>query len=94
MATGVASDSAQGQVTMSTATATIMALPGSVGHHQMAAPSAASSTTTRKGRATLSASWARRGFCSEALSIRPTIWAKRVSAPTPSTRTSTTASRL
>ena len=32
MATGVASDSAHGQVTMSTATATISACPGSDGH--------------------------------------------------------------
>ena len=94
MATGVAKDSAQGQVTISTATATIRACCGSLGHHHTSAASAASSTKTRKGRATRSASWANRGFCSEALSISATISANRVSAPTRSTRISTADSRL
>ena len=94
MATGVANDKAHGQVTISTATATMSAWPGSVGHHQTAAKPAATSTPTRKGRAMRSASWAKRGFCSEALSISATICAKRVPSPTPCTRTSTAACRL
>ena len=78
MATGVAKDKAHGQVTISTATATISAWPGSEGHHQTTASPAASNTAKRKGRAIRSASWARRGFCNEALSIKARIWAKRV----------------
>ena len=94
IATGVANDNAQGQVTMSTATATISACPGSLGHHQAAAAKAASNTATKNGLAMRSASWARRGFCRPALSIKATICAKRVWAPTHSTRTSTDDCRL
>ncbi|MNV55541.1 hypothetical protein D3C71_1477760 [compost metagenome] len=94
MATGVASDSAHGQVTMSTATATINAWPGSEGHQYTAANTAAKSTATRKGLAMRSASCAKRGFCSDALSISATICANRVCPPVPSTSTSTGACRL
>ena len=94
MATGVASDSAQGQVTISTAAATISAWLGLAGHHQAAASAAAASTAIRNGRATRSASCARRGFCSEALSISDTICANCVPSPTAVSLTCTGASRL
>ena len=94
MATGVARDSAQGHVTMSTATATIKAWLGSLGHHHTAASTAANNTATRKGRATRSASCARRGFCKDALSINATICPKRVSLPSAKTSTVTGARRL
>ena len=94
MATGVASERAQGHVTISTAAAIIRACPGSVGHQYTADSKAKPRTTTRNGAATLSASCAKRGFCVEALSINSTIWANLVCAPTQSTRNSTGAVRL
>ncbi|MNV83686.1 hypothetical protein D3C71_1775040 [compost metagenome] len=94
MATGVASDKAQGHVTISTATATINACPGSDGHQYAAAKKAASNTAARNGRAIRSASRASRGFCKEALSISATICAKRVWPPMPCTSTSTGDCRL
>ena len=75
MAAGVASDSAQGQVTTRIATAIISAWPGSVGHHQMQASPAASSTKIRKGLARRSASNAICGLLVEACSISATICA-------------------
>ena len=94
MATGVASDKAQGQVTINTDTATMSAWAGSVGHHHSAARKAASKTAIKKGRATRSATCANRGFCNDALSISATIWPKRVAGPVPCTSTSTDDCRL
>ena len=75
MAAGVASDSAQGQVTTRMATATISACPGSRGHHQRQARPAAASTNSRKGVARRSASCAMRGLLMAACSISATTWA-------------------
>ena len=55
MAVGVASDSAQGQVTTSTATAAIRPRAGSVLHQYAAARAAANSTKPKNGLATRSA---------------------------------------
>ena len=74
MAVGVASDSAQGQVTTSTATAAIKARAGSVRHQNAAAKTAASNTKARKGLAIRSASNARRGLSVAACAISATIW--------------------
>jgi hypothetical protein len=73
MAAGVAKDKAHGQVTMSTDTATISAWPGEVDHAKAALKAAANNTAHKKGLATLSAKAAKRGLCSEALCIKPTI---------------------
>jgi len=75
MAAGVASESAHGQVTISTATATIRAWAGLCGHHQAAARPAAINTPSKKGRAMRSANKASRGLANEAWSIKATIWA-------------------
>ena len=75
MAAGVASDSAHGQVTTRIATAIIMAWPGSLGHHHTAAATAASTTNTRNGLASRSASCATVGLLTEACSIKDTICA-------------------
>ena len=75
IAVGVASDSAHGQVTTSTATAAISARDGSVGHQNTTAKAAASNTKIRNGFATRSASTARRGFSVAACAINATIWA-------------------
>ena len=94
MAVGVASDSAQGQVTINTATAAINACAGSVCHQKAAAPNAASSTINKKGLATRSASSARRGLSLAARSISATICAYCVALPDCVMRTSTALDRL
>jgi hypothetical protein len=81
MAAGVASDNAQGQVTMSTDTATIKACEGLCCHHQAAANPAKSKTPHKKGLATRSANKAMLGLDTEALSIKVTIWPNRVCLP-------------
>ena len=74
-AAGVANDNAQGQVTISTETAIITALAGSVCHHHTAAPNADNNTISKKGLASLSAYCAKRGLSTEACSIKSTICA-------------------
>ena len=73
MAAGVAKDNAQGQVTMSTETATIRACAGLCCQPHRAAKPAAKSTPHKNGLATLSAIKAMLGLDTEALSIKATI---------------------
>jgi hypothetical protein len=73
VAAGVARDSAQGHVTISTATAMPSAWPAPVGHHHHAAAAAAAITASRKGPAMRSASLASRGLSTEARSISATM---------------------
>ena len=73
MAAGVANDKAQGQVTINTDTATIMALPGDSPQAQTAASAATTSTASKNGLAMRSASAASRGLCNEAVCIKFTI---------------------
>ena len=94
MAAGVARESAQGQVTTSTDTATMSARSGSRSHHHSAAPAALSSTASKKGLASRSAMRASVGLVAEAASISATMCAKRVSAATRCTRTHSVALRL
>ena len=94
MAAGVASDRAHGHVTTKTATATIKACPGSRLHHHAHDAAAASSTPMRNGLARRSAIMATCGLELDALSIKATIWANRVSAPTRSSLTRTVEFRL
>ena len=89
IAAGVAKDKAQGQVTMSTATATDKACVWSMGHQYSAAPAAANMTKTKKGAAMRSAKMAKRGLSMDAFSIRLTICPKRVSLPNTLKRTNT-----
>jgi hypothetical protein len=72
-ADGVASDSAQGQVTISTDTATHSARDGSITLHTAAAPPASSSTVHRKGAAQRSAQRTLAGRCVCASRIRATM---------------------
>ena len=94
MAAGVANDNAHGQVTTSTATATISAWAGSCGHHHAAAPNAANKTKAKNGLAIRSASTAAWGLVVEALCIKATIWAKRVASAMRTTRINTVVLRL
>ena len=81
IAAGVASDKAQGHVTISTATPAISARCGSSPHHHATAAAAATSTTHKKGAAMRSANRARRGLVVDAIRIKSTISANRVLAP-------------
>jgi hypothetical protein len=69
MADGVANDKAQGQVTIKTATAAIMALLGDVCQDQAAAATAVNNTISKKGLAMRSANAAKRGLCNDAVCI-------------------------
>jgi hypothetical protein len=75
MAAGVAKDKAQGQVTISTDTATISACPGLTGQAQAAAANAAINTNHKKGLARRSAKRAKRGLLIAADAIKATVWA-------------------
>ena len=70
---GVAKDKAQGQVTINTDTATIMALPGDSPQAHTAANAATTNTANKNGLAMRSASAANRGLCNEAVCIKLTI---------------------
>ena len=89
MAAGVAKVKAQGQVTMSTDTATIKACAGETDQASQALNTAANNTASKKGLAMRSAKMAKRGLCKEALCIKSTICANRVEAPTCVTSTRT-----
>ena len=85
-AAGVASDSAHGQVTTSTATVIHSARDGSIAYHARATTAASTSSAPTNQRATRSASCAIFGFSVCARSIRRTMPASTVSCPTRPTR--------
>ena len=73
MADGVAKDKAQGQVTINTDTAIMMALLGESPHAHAAAKAATHNTVNKKGLAIRSANAANLGLCSEAVCINFTM---------------------
>ncbi len=75
IAAGVAKDNAHGQVTINTATAVINARLGSTCQKYNAVPAAANKTNNKNGWAIRSAKIAKRGFSTEARSIKATICA-------------------
>jgi hypothetical protein len=81
-ATGVASDSAHGQVTTSTETVIHSACRGSMNHQVSATAAASNSSAMMKWAAMRSAISTRRGFSVAARSIRRTIADSRVASPT------------
>ena len=93
-ADGAASDSAHGQVTISTDTATHTARDGSSTLHTAAAPAASSNTPHKNGAAHRSAAGCDAGRCVRASRVIATMASKRVSAPTHSTRIATGAPRF
>ena len=86
-ATGVASDKAHGQLTTSTATVTGNAIAGSSCHQTNAVSADSASNPHRNHEATRSAVVTATGFSSAPRSINRRIAARRVAAPTCSTRT-------
>ena len=86
-AAGVASESAQGQVTTSTASVISKARAGSCVHHHQATAAAAASTAPTNQAAARSASRATAGFSAWARSSRRRMEASTVSSPTRSMRT-------
>ena len=92
VAAGVASDSAQGQVTISTATATPSAWPGSLGHHQAGRGRGRQHAPSRNGRGDAIGDAAPAAACpARPAPSSATIWPHSgFGAPMRSTRTRTT----